>query len=105
MSSRRPRYTTARTRARNAIVGFLGRPFRSLSPRLQLLTGFGILVIFCTLLLASGLSSSAIEDYRLGEVVHRTVSSPADIEAVELVGTTQKRVDDAIPIFTFDSGE
>jgi len=72
---------------------------------LQLLTGFGVLVIFCTLLLASGFSSSTIEDYRLGEVVHRTVSSPTDIEAVELVGTNPKRDDDARPIFTFDSGE
>jgi len=105
MSARCPRFTTPRTRARKAVVGFLARPLRSLSPRLQLLTGFGILVVFCTLLLASGFSSSPIEDYRLGEVVHRTVSSPTDIEAVELVGTTPKQDDDASPIFTFDSGE
>ena len=105
MSGRRPRFTTPISRARNAALGFISRPFKSLSPRLQLLTGFGALVVICTLLLASGFSNSSVEDYRPGDIVHRTVSSPADIETIETIESAPKPNNSTKPIFTFDSGE
>jgi cyclic-di-AMP phosphodiesterase PgpH len=110
MSSRRPRFTTPLSRARDSAVAFLSRPFRKLSPTLRLSIGFAVLVITCTLLLSSGLSGIAVEEYDVGDVVHRTVISPADITLVDQAETARRtaEVENVVrPVFTFDpsSGE
>lgn len=50
--SPRPRFTSKLTRARNAALGVVLRPFRLFSPASQLLLGFTFLVVVTTLLLS-----------------------------------------------------
>jgi membrane protein implicated in regulation of membrane protease activity len=50
--SPRPRFTSRMTRARNAVLGVVLRPFRWFSPATQLVLGFIFLVVVTTLLLS-----------------------------------------------------
>src|ERR1700730_18183591 len=50
--SPRPRFTSRLTRARNAVLGVVLRPFRWFSPATQLVLGFIFLVAVTTLLLS-----------------------------------------------------
>lgn len=49
---RRPRFTSRLTRVRNTVLGVVLRPFRSLSPAVQMITGFTLLVVVTTLILS-----------------------------------------------------
>lgn len=102
----RPRFTTPLTRARDAFARYLVRPFEVFQPRTRLLVGFAFLVIVTTLLLLSGYSSGFSEDYKEGDIVRRTVVSPADITATDILETEKRRAaarESTRPVFNFDS--
>ena len=91
MNSRRLRHISPVQRARNALLRMLKtRPFSWLSPTTQFYIGFAALVLITALLLANTYSRSTLEAYKEGDVVHRTVSSPADIASVDELETEKR---------------
>src|SRR5688572_20100207 len=80
----RPRFTTPLSRARDAFVRRLLRPFEFFQPGTRLLVGFAFLVVVTTLLLFSGYSSGFSENYKDGDIVRRTVVAPADITTADI---------------------
>lgn len=60
------------------------RPFQRFSPTARLVIGTALLAVVTTLLLAHPLSQAAIETYREGDIVRRTVVAPTDITAVDI---------------------
>ncbi len=101
----RPRFTTPLTRARDAFVRFLVRPFDALNPRARFLLGFGLLVTV-TMLLLSDYSPDFTEQYRVGDVVRRTVVAPADITTIDFAETEKRRAaarEITRPVFNYDS--
>ncbi|MFN2513035.1 MAG: HD family phosphohydrolase [Pyrinomonadaceae bacterium] len=102
----RPRFTTPLTRARDAFVRYLVRPFEVFQPRTRLLVGFAFLVIVTTLLLLSSYSSGFSENYKQGDIVRRTVVAPADITTTDALETEKRRAaarESTRPVFNFDS--
>ncbi len=80
-------------------------PFNLFAPETRLIIGFIGLVIVTTLLLLS-YSSGFTENYRVGDIVKRTVVAPADITTVDIAETEKRRAaarEDTRPIFNFDS--
>lgn len=105
MSKRRPRFTSPFDRARDAVLGFVVRPYKWFSPTTQFLIGFGFLVVVTTFLLTNSYSRAAVEDYKEGEVVRRTVISPADIPGFDAPETDRRKAaarDSSRPIFRYD---
>jgi putative nucleotidyltransferase with HDIG domain len=93
-------------RARNAILAFLSRPLMKLSPRARLILGFIVLVFVCTILLLNRFSKDNVPDYRPGDVVQRTVISPADITSIDPIETARRHgeaTDSVKAIFTYDA--
>jgi putative nucleotidyltransferase with HDIG domain len=82
MSQRRPRFVSPLTQARETSVRFVMRPFDALSLSVRFFTGFALLTILTTLLLASHHMRVPDEKYKEGEVVRRTIVSPADIDDI-----------------------
>lgn len=105
MSNRRPRFTSPFDRARDAVLGFVVRPYKWFSPTAQFLIGFGFLVVMTTFLLINSYSRAAVEDYKEGEVVRRTVISPADIPGFDAIETDRRKAsarEASRPIFRYD---
>ena len=102
----RPRFTTPLSRARDKFVALLVRPFDLFTPSTRLIIGFIVLVLVTTPWLLSTFSSGFSEDYRVGDIVKRTVVAPTDVTSIDDV-ETEKRRDAAReatrPIFNFDS--
>jgi membrane-associated HD superfamily phosphohydrolase len=63
-------------------VRFAVRPFDVLSLTMRFFIGFALLTILTTLLLASHHMRAPDEKYKEGEVVRRTIVSPADIDDI-----------------------
>lgn len=82
MSQRRPRFVSPLTQARETFVRFAMRPFDKLSRTLRFFIGFALLTMLTTLLLASHHIRVPDEKYKEGEVVRRTIVSPADIDDI-----------------------
>src|SRR3954454_14939203 len=104
MSKRRPRFTTRFSRLRNLLQTVISRRLTWFTPRARLYMGFGLLVLACTVLL-HGFASGGIEFYQVGEIVHNTVISPADITATDVVDTKRRRNEamvSARPVFHYD---
>lgn len=102
----RPRFTTPLSRARDAFVRHLLRPFELFQPSTRLLVGFAFLVVVTTLLLFSGYSSGFSETYKEGDIVRRTVVAPADITTADIFERERRRTlarESTRPIFNFDS--
>ncbi|MDX6695395.1 MAG: extracellular, partial [Blastocatellia bacterium] len=105
MSKRRPRFTSSFDRARDAALGFVLRPLKWFSPATQFALGFLLLVVATTFLLTNAYSRSAVEDYKEGEVVRRTVISPADIPVVDVTEMARRKAqarESSRPIFRYD---
>src|SRR3954469_21688571 len=105
MSKRRPRFTSPLDRARDAVLGFIIRPLKWVSPTTRFFLGFALLVVATTFLLTNNYSRAAVEDYKEGEVVRRTVISPADIPGIDITETDRRKTvarDTSPPIFRFD---
>lgn len=82
MSQPRPRSLSPFTQAREIFVRFAVRPFDVLSLTMRFFIGFALLTILTTLLLASHHMRAPDEKYKEGEVVRRTIVSPADIDDI-----------------------
>jgi putative nucleotidyltransferase with HDIG domain len=106
MSKRRPRFTSPFERARDSVLAFVVRPLKWFSPTTQFFIGFAALVVATTFLLTNTYSRTAVEDYKEGEVVRRTVIAPADIPAVDFPETEKRKAaarESSRPIFRYDS--
>ncbi len=102
----RPRFTTPFSRARDATLQHLLRPFKVLEPRTRFLIGFGFLVAVTALLLLSNYSSGFSQDYREGEVIRSNVVARADTSGVDIEETERRRNaarEATRPVFNFDS--
>ncbi len=102
----RPRFTTPLSRARDAAVQFVVRPFMVFKPRTRLLIGFAFLVAITVPLLASNYSSGYSQDYREGEVIRGNVVARSDVNGFDIVETGRRRNaarQATRPIFNFDS--
>jgi cyclic-di-AMP phosphodiesterase PgpH len=106
MSKRRPRFTSPLDRARDAVLAFLVRPLKWFSPTTRFLLGFCLLVVATTFILTNTYSRAAVEEYKEGEVVRRTVISPADIPETDSVETERRKAaarELVRPVFKYDS--
>lgn len=102
----RPRFKTPLGQARDKLVGYILKPFMVFRPRTRFLIGCSILVVLTTLLLLSDYSSGFTENYKEGDVIRRTIISPADITTVDVAETEKRRTaarDATRPTFNFDS--
>ncbi|HEX7998879.1 MAG TPA: HDIG domain-containing protein [Pyrinomonadaceae bacterium] len=106
MSKRRPRFTSPLDRARDAVLAFIVRPLKWFSPTTRFLLGFCLLVVATTVILTNTYSRAAVEEYKEGEVVRRTVISPADIPETDTVETERRKAaarELVRPVFKYDS--
>src|SRR5829696_3891833 len=102
----RPRFKTPFSQARDKLMAYVIRPLMVFQPRTRFLVGCSILVILTTLLLLSNRSSTFNEDYKLGEVLARSVIAPADLTAVDQAETERRKNiarETTRPVFNFDS--
>ncbi len=101
----RRRFTSPLDRVRNAVLGFLFRPFSRFRPRTRFFIFYGLFVVATTLLLVNANSRVSVENYREGDVVRRTVIAPADISVPDLAETEKRREaarEATRPVFAFD---
>ncbi len=106
MTNRRPRFISPLTRVRNVVLSIAMRPFRRFSPNTRLILGALALVAVSTLLLANTFSRPAIEVYKEGDVVRRTIISPDDITDQDRKETGKLKaeaMEATRPVFHFDS--
>ena len=102
----RPRFKTPFSQARDKLIAYAMRPLLVFKPRTRFLIGCGVLVLLTTLLLLTNRASGFSENYRLGEVLSRSIVSPADITAEDTVETERRRATARAatrPVFNFDS--
>src|SRR5205085_9179284 len=102
---RRPRFTSRLDRARNAVFALIVRPFKAFNPTTRFFIAYGFFVIVTTLVLANASTRTVTENYQEGEVVRRTVISPADISVMDWAETEKRRAaarEAARPVFSFD---
>src|SRR5215210_1346133 len=109
MSTRRPRFTSRMNRASNAVLEFVMRPLRWLSPNTRFLLGFALIVTTTTLLLFNSYTRVPAEFYRAGDVVRRTVIAPEDIGGVDIKDWVAEKerlrlatIKNTPPVFNFD---
>src|SRR5215211_2197571 len=102
----RPRFKTPFSQARDKLVAYAIRPLMVFQPRTRFLIGCSVLVVLTTLLLLSNRSSTFNEDYKLGEVLGRSIIAPADLTAVDQAETEKRKNiarETTRPVFNFDS--
>lgn len=103
---RRPNLVSPFANARNALFEYLARPFNWFEPRTRFILLFFIFVAITTLLLTNPLSRPADPGYKEGDVVRRTIYSPADISGVDTT-EWERRQQQAMaatpPIFVYES--
>ena len=87
----RPRFQTPFSRARDAALQYVVRPFKVFKPRTRLLIGFGLLVAMTVPLLVSNYSSGYSQDYREGEVIRGNVVARSDLNGFDIVETERRR--------------
>src|SRR6185436_1883759 len=92
--------------ARDKAVAYAIRPLMYFRPRTRFLIGCGILVLLTTLLLLSSRSTGFTENYRLGDVLTRSVVAPNDLTAVDTAETERRKAaarETTRAVFNFDS--
>ena len=102
----RPRFKTPFSQARDKVLAYAMRPLLWFRPRTRFLIGCGVLVLLTSLLLLSTRSSSFPENYKLGDVLTRSITAPSDLTAADTVATERlKNVarETTRPVFNFDS--
>ena len=75
-------------------------------PRTRFLIACSVLVLLTTLLLLSNRGSTFNEDYKVGEVLSRSIIAPTDVNAVDQVETEKRKNlarESTRPVFNFDS--
>src|SRR5215211_1718393 len=102
----RPRFKTPFSEARDKRIDYALRPLMAFQPRTRFLLACSILVLLTTLLLLTNRTSSFNEDYKLGEVLGRSIVAPADLTAVDQAETERRKNfarETSRPVFNFDS--
>ena len=102
----RPRFKTPFSQARDKFIAYAMRPLMVLKPRTRFLIGCSVLVILTTILLLNNLTSSFTENYRLGDVIGRSIIAPSDLTAVDQVETERRKTaarETTRTVFNFDS--
>ena len=75
----RPRFKTPLSQARDKLLAYLYRPLLVFQPRTRFLIGCSALLLLTTLLLLTNRAYSFNENYKLGEVLGRSIVAPSDI--------------------------
>jgi putative nucleotidyltransferase with HDIG domain len=102
----RPRFKTPFSQARDKLLAYAIRPIMVFQPRTRFLIGCGVLVLLTTLLLLSSRPSSFNENYKLGDVVGRSIVAPRDLTGVDQAETERLKAaarDSTRPVFNYDS--
>src|SRR4030095_1363986 len=102
----RPRFKTPLSQARDKLMAYAIRPLMVFKPRQRFLIGCSVLVLLPTFLLFSNRASSFNENYRLGDVLTRSIIAPADLTAVDHPETERRKVaarESTRAVFNFDS--
>jgi len=102
----RPRFKTPFSQARDKLIAYAMRPLMLFRPRTRFLIACSVLVLATTLLLFNPNSSTLNENYKVGDVLTRTIVVPNDITAVDLATTEERKTaarEAARPVFNFDS--
>ncbi len=102
----RPRFKTPFSQARDKLIAYAMRPLMMFQPRTRFLVAFGILVLLTSLLLLTNRGSGFNENYKLGEVLGRSIIAPADLSAVDQAETERRKNiarESTRAVFNFDS--
>ena len=102
----RPKFKTPVSQARDKLVAYAIRPLMVFQPRTRFLIGCSVLVILTTLLLLTTRSSSFNENYKVGDVLGRSIVVPADLTVLDQAETERRRDaarESTRPVFNFDS--
>ena len=102
----RPRFKTPFSQARDKLIAYAMRPLRVLRPRTRFLIGCSILALLTTLLLLSNRAYTFNANYRLGEVLGRSIIAPIDLTATDLAETDRRKNaarEATRAVFNFDS--
>lgn len=102
----RPRFKTPLSQARDKVLAYLMRPLLWFRPRTRFLIGCGLLVLLTALLLTSTRSSGFTENYKIGDVLTRSIIAPADLTAVDTVETERRKAaarENTRAVFNLDS--
>jgi cyclic-di-AMP phosphodiesterase PgpH len=102
----RPRLKSPSSQARDKIIAYVLRPMMTFKPRTRFLIACSILVLLTTLLLLSNRGSTFNEEYKLGEVLGRSIIAPTDLSAVDQAETEKRKNiarETTRPVFNFDS--
>ncbi len=94
------------SQARDKLLAYVMRPLMVLRPRTRFLFGCSVLVILTTLLLLTNRSTTFNENYKLGDVLGRSVIAPADLTAVDMAETERRKTaarESTRSVFNFDS--
>ena len=102
----RPKFKTPVSQARDKLMAYAIRPLMVFQPRTRFLIGCSVLVILTTLLLLTTRFSSFNENYKVGDVLGRSIVVPADLTVVDQAETERRRDaarESTRPVFNFDS--
>ncbi|HET6974079.1 MAG TPA: HDIG domain-containing protein [Pyrinomonadaceae bacterium] len=102
----RPRFKTPVSQARDKLIAYAMRPLMVFKPRTRFLIACSALVLLTTLLLLTNRGSSFNENYKLGEVIGRSVIAPTDLTAVDQAETERRKNiarETSRPVFNYDS--
>ena len=102
----RPKFKTPVSQARDKLVAYAIRPLMVFQPRTRFLIGCSVLVILTTFLLLTTRSSSFNENYKVGDVLGRSIVVPADLTVLDQAETERRRDaarESTRPVFNFDS--
>jgi putative nucleotidyltransferase with HDIG domain len=107
MSKKLPNLAPPFAKTRKQILGYIQKPFKSLSEKQIFWIGFTFLVIITTFLLNNPFwNSNAGELYKEGDVLRESVISPADISQIDEEETKRIRenaAESVRPIFTLEA--
>src|ERR1044072_5798427 len=102
----RPRFKSPLSQSRDKIIAYLMRPLMVFKPRTRFLIACSVLVLLTTLLLLTNRGSTFNENYKLGEVLGRSIVAPTDLTAVDQAETERRKNtarETTRPVFNFDS--
>jgi putative nucleotidyltransferase with HDIG domain len=102
----RPRFKTPFSQARDKAIAYAMRPLMVFKPRTRFLIACSALVLLTTLLLLTNRGSSFNENYKLGEVLGRSIIAPTDLTAIDQTETERRKNiarETSRPVFNYDS--
>jgi putative nucleotidyltransferase with HDIG domain len=94
------------SQARDKLMAYAIRPLMVFKPRQRFLIGCSALVLLTTFLLFSNRASNFNENYKLGDVLTRSIIVPADLTAVDQAETERRKAaarESTRAVFNFDA--